>query len=167
MIIAAIGIHLLQYGFLSGIGGRATLLWLFLDAVIWATSFLGTEDGYVTAFAGGILTEFVSPYGFGLVLTAFFLCFVTADFFSRRIFTNRMLYSYLLISSLGLSVYILFLVSGEVLGNLASGSIAIFPMDFSFTALLGVFTWNLAILTMAFFITNALTQKMHAAFVMN
>src|SRR3989344_1967036 len=163
----AIAVFLLQYGLFSGIGGYAAAILLLADAIVLTTFFFRREDGYYLAIISGTLSEFVSPYRFGYALLAFIFIFLTVDFLSRKVFTNRMLHSYLFISALGLGAYVLVLLGGSLLDNLATGKLIIAPVEGTFRDAGEMFLLNLAILVVAFFVTNTLTKKMHAAFIMN
>lgn len=165
--LAAIVLFLVQYGLLGGIGGRAAAALLLADAIVWTTFFFKREDGYFLAIISGTLSEFISPYRFGYALLAFIFIFLTVDFLSRKVFTNRMLHSYLFISLLGLGAYVIVLLGGSLLDNLATGKLVIAPVEASFREVGEMLLCNLAILAAAFFLTNALTKKMHAAFIMN
>lgn len=153
-----------QYGFLSGIGTGSAWVLVLVDMTVWISFFLRREDGYFTALGAGLISEFISPYRFGTMIAGFILIFLTADFFAKKVFANRMLHSYLLVSLLGISVYFLTLAGSDFISSFTAGGLSLPPLDFEMVDLRRILFWNAFFLLSAFFITNALTKKMHAAF---
>ncbi len=163
--MAVIVVFFLEYGLFSGLGPKPGPFLLTLDIVIWGTFFWGKRNIYAAAFIGGFLADLISPYRFGSVMAAMLVTLVVTDFLSTRIFTNRALYSYLFISFSSISAYFLLLLMAGVFDLLVSGAVIIAPLSLSPGDVLSVYCGNLILLSLLFLTTNAVTKKMHAAFI--
>lgn len=155
---------LAQYSFLAGIGAGVALMLVLLDITVWTSFFLRKDEGYLAALGSGLLSELISPYRFGTMIVGFLLAFLAADFFAKKVFANRMLHSYLLASVLGIVLYFSVLAVSDFVASFFAGGASLPPLEFSALELRRILFWNAVPLLAAFFITNALTKKMHAAF---
>lgn len=157
----------MEYGLFSGMGGGFSLILLFVDAVIWTSFFFGRVDSYFITIFGGWLADLISPYRFGSIILALFFTLLATNFLSTRVFTNRALYSYVLISFFSLGVYTLSLFLSGFLDMVLASKIMLPPVELTSDAIGSMFVWNLSFLIILFLITNSLTKKMHAAFILH
>jgi len=164
IFVAVLAGFWLQYGFLAGIGGGVSSVLVLACMAVWSSSFLRKEDGYLVALFSGIFSELISPYRFGTMIVGFLLAFLAADFLSKKVFANRMLHSYLLGSFLGILLYFLTLFFSNFLSTFFAAGSSLVPFDFTILDLRRALFWNTITLLLAFFVTNAVTKKMHAAF---
>lgn len=164
-LILGITMPVFEFGLLDGAGGAISKILLVADVIIWMTFFFRQSMPYGIALIGGLIAETSSPYFFGAVILASLSVFAVSAFLSKRLLTNRSFYSYIAISIIAFAVYFLALDLFGIIGLLGDQKIMIPSIEFAAEPLFTSMAINLFVLTVLFFLTNLVTKKMHAAFI--
>lgn len=156
-------LEIVQVSFLTTWPFPINSLNLILSAIIFVTVIFNYQRGLWWAFGGGVIWELYSGMPFGISSLTFIIVAVIINFLFNNFFTNRSLYSLLILGYLGTVVYslIVFLVSFVFLTlNLGNyfAELRFWP-NFFWQPLL-----NLLILTIIFFAFHNSTSRLRNIF---
>jgi len=162
-LVAVLVLGIIQVSFLTTWPFPVNSLNLILSAVIFVTVIFNYQRGLWWAFGGGIFWEIYSGMPFGVSSLTLIFTVVIINFLFNNFFTNRSLYSLLILGSLGTVLYnlIIFLVSIIFLSlNLGNyfAELSFWP-NFFWQPIL-----NLIILTIIFFAFHHSTSKLRNIF---
>lgn len=156
---------LLQVGFFSALPYPINNFNLLLSLIIFTTVVLNFELALWYALGAGILIEMFSVYPYGVILISFFITAVLINWLFQHFFTNRSLYSLMVLSVIGIFFYnLLLLILNYSLYFLKLNIIDIEFNRFYFYHFLWQLGLNLALLVAAFFIFNFIKRKFKLTF---
>lgn len=158
-----IGIGILQVSLLPH--WPLPVRWVHLVAAltIFVIVVVSFEYGLLWAFTGGIFLELYSGYPFGVTLLALLLTAISVNALFAHFFTNRSLYSLLLLSIIGTLLFNLFLLLSSGLLHALGLTAAFHPFIFSET--LRYVSWqvglNALVVAIIFLVLRNFTTRLH------
>ena len=156
----------LEYGFFHGIGGIFLNFFVTLLIIIWLQFFFAGHGPYFFAAGSALVAEMGSPYAFGFIIIMMLGACATASFLSKKVFTNRSVYSYLATITLSvLSFYVLAMISA-ITTFFYEGAAFIQPFPMNLSDIIGIASVNFVFAILLFVVTNLTTKRMRAAFIM-
>ncbi len=118
VLIVALGV--VQVSFLTTWPAPVNSLNIILSLVVFLAIIIDYKKSLWLAFGAGLFLELYSDYPFGLTLLALLLTTIAVHFLFTNFFTNRSLYSLIILGFIASIVYN-FLVTGLLLGLTVSG----------------------------------------------
>ncbi|HPT08126.1 MAG TPA: hypothetical protein PLE28_00280 [bacterium] len=97
-ILLALILFLIQFSGINSWSGFWARCDLILFFIIWLFIFRDFKVSILFSFIIGIIMDIFSFYPFGLYTFSFLLTIVLANFFWQNLFTNRSIYSFLVVS---------------------------------------------------------------------
>lgn len=162
--ITLIVLGIIQVSFLSTWLFPINSLNLILSLVIFVTVIISFNKGLWWAFGLGIFLQLYSSLPFGLETLSLIFVVFAVNFLFTNIFTNRSLYSLLILGLIGTICYNLFIIVGYFLLIFLNFNVLAFKFD-----LWLLFFWqtilNLIILTIVFFAYYIFTSRLKNSFI--
>ena len=162
-LILIIAICILQVSLFSIWRHPLNNLNLVLVLIIFVTVIVDYRRGLWWAFGAGLFLELFSNLNFGIITISLLTTTIILNLLFNVLFTNRSLYSLLILAFLGNLSYNLIITLGELLKfNLST----LITLKYLYQISWGVIL-NLTTLTIIFLVFNFLTKKLKSVFLTN
>lgn len=166
-LLAVLILGIIQVSFLTTWPPPINALNLILSLVIFLGVIVDYRRSLVLAFAGGLFLDLFSFNTFGLVTLAMILVAITVNFLFNEIFTNRSLYSLLILGSTGILIYNILITVGNFFAHFFGFGLAVSLDWIYFSGLAWQLFLNVLILTIIFFIFHFSTGRLKANFLLS
>ncbi len=156
---------LFQMAFINNLPWGFSKLNLILITLIFILGLIDFKFALWWSLGAGFLLDIYSFELFGIYLVVIILTIVITNFLLINFFTNRSLYSFLILSFLALLIYEIFLQLAFYITNVFSHQyyFRIFELDF-WVNVLQAEIYNLFLVIIVFYATNFITQKLKPVF---
>jgi len=164
-ILAAIFVALFQLSLLKFLPFWLGSLNLILTLTLFICLLFNFYSGLWLALISGLVTEIYSPYLPGLLVASLLITLVLINFLFHLLFTNRSLYSLLILGIIGTIFFQTFVVVVSYLVYLVGLSDLAFGLNYDFVVrLFKEIVVNEIFLAALFLIVNLFTKKIKATF---
>ena len=165
LFLFIISIGMIQVSFLTTWPDPIRSLNLILLLSVFIAIIFSYKSGLWYAFGSGLFLELYSSNGFGLIVLSLFLTVVGINMLFKNFFTNRSIYSLLLLGFIATVIYnIIFYILSFILVVL---NLSQALLNFSF---FNIFFWqpllNLLVLGIIFVIYQLTTNRIRSMFIM-
>lgn len=163
--LIVLGIASVQLAFIGGLPDIFTGLNLIIAALVFTLALKDFSSAAIIAVGVGLVEDIYSFQPFGLHLFSLFLTLLIINFLYVSFFTNRSLYSFVALATLGNLIYI-FLEKIASLGlnyYLGAGEGLALGKNFLFSALNSVIL-NIFFIIAVFYIINFISQRFKPVF---
>lgn len=164
-LILIITVSILQVSLLSIWRAPLNNLNLILVLVVFVTIIINYQKGLWWAFGTGLFLELFSSLIFGTITLALLMTTVLLDSLFKIFFTNRSLYSLLILGALGTLSYNLIIILGGLVNNFLKINLPSLVINLKyFYQIAWELILNLMALTIIFLVFNFLTKRLKSVF---
>lgn len=162
-LIFIIILGIIQVSFLTTWPLPISSLNLILSLVIFLTVIVNYQKGLWWAVGGGLFLELYTSLPFGIVISSLFLVALAINFLFNNFFTNRSLYSLLILGFIATIFYNLMVTVLKLIAAVFGFNIAISGFSFRLQFIWQPFL-NLLVLTIIFFAYYIFTGRLRNMF---
>ncbi|MDD5043337.1 MAG: rod shape-determining protein MreD [Patescibacteria group bacterium] len=168
LFLGAIFSVILQSGFLNSLGAPLNNINLVLCLVIFLVIIFDYRVGLLFGVLAGIFLDIYSPLFFGLSTVIFLLIALGVNFLFSNFFTNKSLYSLIVLGGVSILFYEFFLYLLVFLAfYFGVLEFRIFLDYFWFKKLISEILLNILVLILMFFIVKSGSKRLRAVFIFN
>lgn len=155
----------LEISFASGLPGLAQNVDLLIVALIFVLILSGWRLALLWALTAGLIIDFYSFTPLGMNILGLAAAMVACQFLLNNFFTNRSLYSYIVLTAAATVVYDAVIIAGNLANNffVQKDTILDFGLIFWLNKISGVGI-NIAIAAVGFYFLNIITKRVRPVF---